>query len=106
MVAWQGAKGGRERREYELPKEDMRGAGVARMGEGVMEHKRAGMEESSFASSSSESSDSNALKRLIGVENTRDRGGKNYSREERESVVGKGGSGVESGEGVDKNGGA
>ncbi len=51
-----------ERRKYELPKEDMRGAGVARMGEGVMEHKRAGVEESSSTSSSSESSDSNALK--------------------------------------------
>jgi hypothetical protein len=36
----------------------------ARMGEGVMEHKRAGMEESSSSSSSSESSDSNALKGL------------------------------------------
>ncbi len=36
----------------------------ARMGEVVMEHKRAGMEESSFSSSSSESSDSNASKGL------------------------------------------
>jgi hypothetical protein len=34
------------------------------MGEGVMEHKRAGVEESSSASSSSESSDSNASKGL------------------------------------------
>ncbi len=36
----------------------------ARMGEGVMEHKRAGVEESSSSSSSSESSDSNASKEL------------------------------------------
>jgi hypothetical protein len=37
---------------------------LARMREGVMEHKSAGVEESSFDSSSSESSDSNASKGL------------------------------------------
>ncbi len=70
----------------------------ARMGEGVMEHKRVGVEEASSASSSSELSDSNALKGLSRVGKMRGRGERNYSREEHTSSIGKEGSGVESGE--------
>jgi hypothetical protein len=54
-----------EGREYGFPKEDMRGAGVGKDGDGVMEHKRVGVEEVSSASSSSESSDSNTSKELL-----------------------------------------
>ncbi len=77
-----------------------------RMEEGVMEHKRAGVEESLSSSSSSELSNSNASKGLgwkkreVGVGGTID-----YSREEQKRSMGEGGSGVESGEGVDKNSG-
>ncbi len=75
-----------EGREYGFPKEDMRGAGVGKDGEGVMEHKRAGVEESSSTSSSLQSSDSNASKGL-GWKKREVIGGRNYSRKERKSSI-------------------
>ncbi len=78
--------------------------GVVVQAEGVMEHKRAGVEESSSASSSSESSDSNASKGLGWKKREVGLGGAIVGRSGK-VVWGRGGGGDESVEWVDKNGG-